>query len=85
MADALATLVAMFQVNSSDEVQPIEMKLNETLAHCTQIEDEMDGKPWYYEIQCYIRNQQYLKHASENDKRILRRLSANFLFDGEIL
>ena len=61
------------------------MKLNETPAHYAQIEDEVDGKPWYYDIRCYIKDQQYLKHASENDKRILRRLSANFLLDGEIL
>ena len=33
MAAALATLASMFQVNSSDEVQPIRMRLKETLAH----------------------------------------------------
>ena len=48
--NALATLAAMFQVNSSDEVQPIRMRLKETLAHCAQIEDEGDEKPWYYDI-----------------------------------
>ena len=84
MVDALATLPSMFQVNSSDQVQSIRMKLKET-AHYAQIEDEVDGKPWYYDILRYIKDQQYLKHASENDKRILRRLSANFLLDGEIL
>ena len=35
MGDALATLVAMFRVNSSDEVQPIRMRLKETPAHYT--------------------------------------------------
>ena len=50
MEDALTTLAAIFQVNSSDEVQPIRMKLKETLAHCAQIEDEVDGKPYYYDI-----------------------------------
>ena len=54
MADALATLAAMFQVNSSDEVQPIKMRLNETPTHYAQIEDEVDGKPWYYDIRHYI-------------------------------
>ena len=85
MVDSLATLVTMFQVNSSDEVQPIRMKLNETPAHCAQIENEMDGKPWYYDIRRYIERQQYPKHASKNDKIILKRLSLNFLLDGEIL
>ena len=85
MADALVTLVAMFQVNSSDEVQLIKMKLNETLAHYAQIEDEVDGKPQYYDIRRYNKRQQYSKLVFENDKRILRRLATNFLLDGEIL
>ena len=46
MVDALATLVAMFGVNLSDEVQPIYMRLKETPAHYAQIEYEIDGKPW---------------------------------------
>ena len=60
------------------------MKLKESPTHCAQIEDEVDGKPWYYDIRCYIKDQQYPQHASENDKRILRRLAANFLLDSEI-
>ena len=50
MVDALATLAAIFRVNSSDEVQSIRMKLKENPARCAQIEDEVDGKPWYYDI-----------------------------------
>ena len=57
MADVLATLATMFRVNSSDEVHSIKMRLKETLTHYAQIEDEVDGKPWYYDIQCYIKSQ----------------------------
>ena len=32
-----------------------------------------------------MKDQKYLEHASENDKRILGRLEAGFLLDGEIL
>ena len=32
-----------------------------------------------------MKNQQYLEHAIENDKRTLRRLAMGFLLDGEIL
>ena len=60
------------------------MKLKETFAYCTQIEEEIGGKSWYYDIRRYIKDQQYSKHASENDKRTLRRL-IGFLLDGEIL
>ena len=34
MADALATLAAMFQINSNDEVQLIRMSIKEEQAHC---------------------------------------------------
>ena len=38
MADVLATLAAMFQINSNDEVQLIRMSIKEELAHCLHIE-----------------------------------------------
>ena len=50
MADALATLAAMFQINSNDEVQLIRMSIKEKSAHCLHIEKKVDGKPWYYDI-----------------------------------
>ena len=50
MADALAILAAMFQVNSKDEVQLIRMRIKEEPAHCLHIEEKVDGKPWYYDI-----------------------------------
>ena len=49
MADALATLAAMFQINSNDEVQLIRMSIKEEPAHCLHIE-EVDGKPWYHDV-----------------------------------
>ena len=56
MADALATLAAMFQVNSKDEVQLIRMRIKKEPAHCLQIEEEADGKPWYYDILLYVKD-----------------------------
>ena len=50
MAYALATLAAMFQINSNDEVQLIRMSIKEEPAHCSHIEEEVDGKPWYYDV-----------------------------------
>ena len=50
MADALATLAAIFRINSKDEVQLIRMSIKEELVHCSQIEEEVDGKSWYYDI-----------------------------------
>ena len=85
MADALATLAAMFKVNSSAEVQLIRMSIREDPAHCLHVKEEMNGKPWYYDILQYLKDQWYLEHVSENDKRTLRRLAIKFFLDGDIL
>ena len=61
------------------------MRLKQTSAHCAQIEDELDGKPWYYDIRRYIKDQQYPEHAPENDKRVFKRLATGFLLNGNIL
>ena len=61
------------------------MSIKEELAHCLHIEKEVDGKPWYYDVLQYVKDRQYPDHASENDKRILRRLAMGFLIDGEVL
>ena len=39
MADALATLATMFQINSNDKVQLIRMSIKEEPTHCSQIEE----------------------------------------------
>ena len=42
MADALATLAAMFQINANDEVQLIRMSIKEEPTHCLYIEEEVE-------------------------------------------
>ena len=71
IADALATLAAMFGA----EVQPIIMGLRDSPAYCANVEEEVDGKPWYDDILQYMKHQQYPEHASENDKRLIRKLA----------
>ena len=85
MADALTTLVAMFKVNSSVEVQLIRMSIREDPTHCLHIEEKTDGKPWYYDILQYLKDQRYPKHVFENEKRTLRRLAVEFFLDGDVL
>ena len=85
MADALATLAAMFQINSNNEVQLIRMSIKQEPTHFLHIEKEVNGKPWYHDILQYVKNRQYPDHAFKNDKRILRRLPMEFLLDGEVL
>ena len=53
--------------------------------HCCLIEEEQDGKPWYFDIKRYIEDKEYPQEASNNGKRMLRRLAAGFFLSGDIL
>ncbi|XP_039043305.1 uncharacterized protein LOC120182386 [Hibiscus syriacus] len=76
MADTLAILAAAFKVNEHSSLVPITMQAYEYPAHCYSIEEEDDGNPWYHDILQYIKCQSYPKHATENDRRTIRRLAA---------
>ena len=49
------------------------------------MEAERDGKPWYFDIKRYVESKEYPSEASDNDKRTLRRLAADFFMNGSIL
>ena len=59
MVDALATLAAIFQINSNDEVQLIRMSIKEEPAHCLHIDEKIDGQPCYHDILQYVKDRQY--------------------------
>ena len=54
-------------------------------AYCYAIEEERDGKPWYFDIKQYVENKEYPPGISDNDKRTLRRLATGFFVSGTIL
>ncbi|XP_014499251.2 uncharacterized protein LOC106760315 [Vigna radiata var. radiata] len=54
-------------------------------AYCLFIEEEIDGKPWYFDIKQYLKTREYPEKASENDKRSLRRLAGSFILNGDVL
>ncbi|XP_012480991.1 uncharacterized protein LOC105795883 [Gossypium raimondii] len=57
MADALATLASMIQVNKSEDMKPIQISIYETLAPCYNIEEEKnDDHPWYQDKLRYVKN-----------------------------
>ncbi|KAK8622082.1 hypothetical protein V6N13_097708 [Hibiscus sabdariffa] len=85
IADALATLAALFEVGNRAEVMPIQIQIFESPAHCCEIEEEADGNPWYYDILRYIKSREYPTQETENDKRIIRRMAAGYVLDGEVL
>ncbi|KAA0033220.1 putative RNA-directed DNA polymerase (Reverse transcriptase), Ribonuclease H [Cucumis melo var. makuwa] len=85
VADALATLSAMFNVAYSEEVQPIRMEKYKTPSYCMSLERKPDGKPWYHDIKHYIAYREYPSGVSENSKRTVRRLAMKFFLSGEVL
>ncbi|XP_016707049.1 uncharacterized protein [Gossypium hirsutum] len=87
MADALATLASMIKVNKPEDMKPIQISIHEAPAYCYNIDDEeeMDDHPWYHDILRYVKSREYPTHATENDKRTLRRLAIDYVLDGEIL
>jgi len=78
MADALATLASMFQLTPHGDLSYIEFKCHSKPAHCCLVEEERDGKTWYFDIKRYVESKEYPPEASDNDKRTLRRLAAGF-------
>ncbi|XP_006598502.1 uncharacterized protein LOC114404248 [Glycine soja] len=85
MADTLATLASMVQLSPHGDFPYIEFRCHGKPAHCCLIEEEKDGKPWYFDIKRYIEEKEYPQEASNNDKRTLRRLAAGFFLSGNIL
>ncbi|WRX11880.1 Ribonuclease H domain - like 10 [Theobroma cacao] len=85
IADALATLAVMFKIKEAADIRPFDLEVREAFAHYLNVEEEVDGKPWYHDIVQYIRHQRYPENATDNDKRTLRRLATGFFLSGEVL
>jgi len=77
LADALATLSSMFMLSQNEDMPLIKVQCHDHPAYCQSIEEEPDGKPWYHDIKCYIKNREYPPRASENDKRTLGGMARN--------
>ena len=85
LADALATLSSMFKISNRENVPLIRVQSRDHPAHCLAIEEESDGKPWYYDIKRYITDREYPLGATKNDKKTLRRLAMGFFLNGEVI
>ncbi|XP_027927761.1 uncharacterized protein LOC114184644 [Vigna unguiculata] len=85
LADALATLSSMFELVLDRELPMIKMESCEDLVYCHFIEEESDGKPWYFDIKHYLETREYPERATDNDKRALRRLAASFILNRDVL
>ncbi|XP_070002654.1 uncharacterized protein [Nicotiana sylvestris] len=78
LADALATLSSMIQHPNKNYIDPIPVRIYNQLAYCAHVEEEADGKPWFYDIKEYLSRGEYPEHANHIQKRTLQRLSNHF-------
>ena len=59
--------------------------MKEHLVHCSHVESEPDGLPWYFDIKRYLESGTYPKDATSNQKKSIRRMALNFFLNGEVL
>ena len=85
MNDPLATLASVGQLAPHGDLPYIKFRSRGKPAHCCAIEEERDGRPWYFDIKQYVENKEYPPGISDNDKRTLRRLAIGFFVSGTIL
>ncbi|OMO57947.1 Integrase, catalytic core [Corchorus capsularis] len=85
MADALATVASMFRIGANTEIRPIHVQTKNLPAHVMSVEDEPDGNPWYFDILQYLKRQVYPEHATEVNRRTLRRMASGYFLSGETL
>ncbi|XP_058003686.1 uncharacterized protein LOC131180092 [Hevea brasiliensis] len=84
-ADALATLAVMTQIEEGKRVQLLLIKLRDESAYYLMIKEEIDGKPWYHDIQQYIKTREYPPGASKNERRMIRILVLGYGLHGDII
>ncbi|XP_060190728.1 uncharacterized protein LOC132620004 [Lycium barbarum] len=84
-ADALATIASMIHHPESTQIDPLEITLKEEQAHCAHIQAEPDGKPWYTDIEAFLKKGEYPPESSKNQKKTMRRLANGFFLNKQVL
>ncbi|KAK4726661.1 hypothetical protein R3W88_031578 [Solanum pinnatisectum] len=85
LADALATIASMIKHPDTSYIDPVDIDVKEQPVHCSHVEAEPDGLPWYFDIKKYLETGAYPENATFNQKKSIRRMTLNFFASGEIL
>ena len=75
----------MFALSKDEDMTFIKIQHHDQSMYCHLVEEESDGKPWYFDVKEYIKSRKYPPNTSENDKRTLRRLAVSFFLNGDVL
>ncbi|XP_070046542.1 uncharacterized protein [Nicotiana tomentosiformis] len=63
-ADALATLSYMIQHPDKNYIDHIEIEIRDQHTYCFHVDEELDGKPWYYDIERFLEAREYLENTA---------------------
>ncbi|XP_015086959.1 uncharacterized protein LOC107030068 [Solanum pennellii] len=63
----------------------LDIELKEHSVHCSHIEVELDGLPWYFDIKKYLGSGNYPEDVTSNNKKSIGRMALNFFLSGEVL
>ncbi|XP_050919169.1 uncharacterized protein LOC127136679 [Lathyrus oleraceus] len=85
LVDALATFSSMFKIQWRNQAPSINVELLDEPTYCMAVEEELDEKPWFYDIKRYVEKQEYPDNASIKDKISLRKLASHFFVSGGVL
>ncbi|KAK4711169.1 hypothetical protein R3W88_005682 [Solanum pinnatisectum] len=72
LADALATIASMIKHPDTSYIDPLDIEVKEQPVHCSHVEAEPDGLPWYFDIKKYLETGAYPENATFNQKKSIR-------------
>ena len=85
LGDALSTISSTIKHSDTDHIDFLDIELKEPLVHCSHVEVEPNGFPWYFNIKKYLEMRSYPKDNTSNQKRSIHRKSLKFFLSGEML
>ncbi|KAK4733994.1 hypothetical protein R3W88_008255 [Solanum pinnatisectum] len=85
LVDALATIASMIKHPDTSYIDPLDIEVKEKPIHCSHVEAEPDGLPWYFDIKKYLEIGAYPENATFNQKKSICRMALIFFASGEIL
>ena len=75
----------MSKLDLEMEVRLLQVAVRRELIYCLEIKEEHNSRPWFHDINQFIKVREYPIGANENDQRILRRLVMSFIFTGDVI
>ncbi|XP_015057597.1 uncharacterized protein LOC107003845 [Solanum pennellii] len=85
LADALATIASTIKHPDTNYIDPLDIELKEHVVHCSHVEAEPDGFPWYFDIKKYLESGTYPEDATANQKKSIRRMALTFFLSREVI